>query len=305
MKSIGWLVLGLAGITAVASPIPKNQVAADAKWVVHLDAEQLMRGKIGTFLVDNLLNPRSQEMREKVKQELGVEWDWKRIQSITAYGTGYKPQEDETGVLLIRTSMDVKAALDAAIEKRMPQLSIQKVEETSFPLYRLSDQGGFLGLQQGMVMVGRDRKAIDRSMEVLSGRAQSLEGAKALEDYPETSFGFFFLAVAEGFGQQAELPVSAAIFKQATGARLVLGEDNDRLRLNFDLKAATSEVTQQIAMVGQGLLALAAMNSGNNPDLQKLTQSAAVTSAGKCVTLAVTVPVADVIARINEEHSEP
>jgi hypothetical protein len=307
MKStrIVLVALGLVGLTAAASPIPKNQVAADAKWVLHLDVEQLMRGKVGTYLVEKVLNPRSAEMKEKLKQELGLEWDWKRIQAITAYGTGYRPQEDTTGLLLIRTSLDVKGAIEAAIAKNVPQLRIEKIENAPLALYRFNDQG-YLGMPgDGLVLVSRHRNAIDRGLEVLGGRAENLDGAKALQEYPETSFGFFLLAVAEGFGQQADLPASAAIFRQATGARVVLGEDNDKMRLNFDLKSASTDVTQQIQQVAQGLLALAAMNASQNPDLQKLTQSAAVTSAGKCVTLAVAVPVADVIARISENHPAP
>jgi hypothetical protein len=297
--------LGLVALTAAASPLPKKQIAAEAKWVVHLDAEQFLRGKVGAYLVDNVLNPRSAEMKAKLKQELGVDWDWNKLQSITAYGTGYRPQEDNTGLLLIRTSMDVKGALDAAMARNIPQLRIEKLADAALPLYRFNDQG-YLGLQEdGLVLVGRHRAAIDRGLEVLGGRSKNIEGAAAFQEYPETSSGFFLLAVAEGFGQQADLPASAAIFKQATGARLVLGEDNDRLRLSFDLKSASADDSLRIQQVAQGLLALAAMNASQNPDLQKLTRAAAVTSAGKCVTLAVAVPVADVIARINENQPAP
>lgn len=297
--------LGLVALTAAASPLPKKQIAAEAKWVVHLDAEQFLRGKVGAYLVDNVLNPRSAEMKAKLKQELGVDWDWNKLQSITAYGTGYRPQEDDTGLLLIRTSMDVKGALDAAMARNIPQLRIEKLADAALPLYRFNDQG-YLGLQEdGLVLVGRHRAAIDRGLEVLGGRSKNIEGAAAFQEYPEASSGFFLLAVAEGFGQQADLPASAAIFKQATGARLVLGEDNDRLRLSFDLKSASADDSLRIQQVAQGLLALAAMNASQNPDLQKLTRAAAVTSAGKCVTLAVAVPVADVIARINENQPAP
>lgn len=297
--------LGLVALSAAASPIPKQQIAADAKWLLHLDVEQFRRGKVGAYLVENLLNPRSAEMKAKLKQELGVDWDWNKLQSITAYGTGYRPQEDDTGLLMIRTSMDVKGALDAAMAKNVPQLRIEKIENAGLPLYRFNDQA-YMGLREdGLVLVGRHRTAIDRGLEVLGGRAKNLEGVEAFQEYPEPAFGFFLLAVAEGFGQQAELPASAAIFKQATGARLVLGEDNDRLRLSFDLKSASAEDSLRIQQVAQGLLALAAMNASQNPELQKLTQSAAVTSAGKCVTLAVAVPVADVIAKISENPSTP
>jgi hypothetical protein len=290
------------GLMATASPIPKNQIPADAKWILHLDAEQFMRGKVGTYLVEQVLNPHAAELKAKMKQEVGIELDFKQLKAITAYGTGYRPQEDDTGMLMIRTSLDVKAALEAAMARNVPQLKIEKVENSLSPMYRFNDHG-YIGIPSSdLVLVARHKTAIDRGMEVMGGRGENLSDSKALQEYPDTSFGFFLLAVAEGFGQQTDLPASAAIFKQATGARLVLGEENDRLRLNLDLKAASSEVCQQIQQVGQGLLALAAMNASQNPDLQKLTQSAAVSSSGKCVTLAIGVPVSDVIARISEKH---
>ncbi len=296
------LGIGLIGLTAVGSPIPKDQIAADAKWILHLDTEQFMRGKIGSYLIDEVLNPRSALFKETLKQQLGFDLDWKQIKGITAYGTGYHPQEDDSGILLIRTSMDVKGALEAAMAKAIPQLRIEKIENAPLPLYRFNDQGYVAVPSSDLVLVARQRNAIDRGREILEGHTDTLAAAQALQDYPESPFGFFLLAVAEGFGQQADLPATAAIFKQATGARLLLGEDNGRLRLNFDLKAASSEVVQQIQQVAQGLLALAAMNAGQNPDLQKLTQAAAVTSSGKCVTLAVAIPVTDIIAKIKEHH---
>jgi hypothetical protein len=289
---------------AAASPIPKNQIPADVKWVLHFDAEQFMEGKVGSYFIEEVLKPQSAEMREKLKSEVGIDLDFKQLKAVTAYGTGYRPQEDDTGLLMIRTSLDVAKTLDAVMARNQPQLQLEKIEGSASPLYRFQDHG-YLGVpSSGLLLVARQRAAIDRGLELIAGRGENLTGATAFQEYPDTTFGFFFMAVAEGFGQQAELPATAAIFKQATGARVVVGEENDRLRLNLDLKATSSEICQQIQAVAQGLLALAAMNASQNPDLQKLTQAAAVSSSGKCVTLAIGLPISEVIAKIREHHPE-
>jgi hypothetical protein len=305
MKLIRYtLLVAGCGLAAMASPVPKNQIPADAKWIVHLDAEQFMQGKVGSYLVEEFLKPHAAEMKEKLKQEVGIDLDIKQLMAVTAYGTGYRPQEDDTGLVMVRTSLDVVKALDAVMARNSPQLKLEKIESPGSPLYRFQEHGYLAVPSSGLLLVARQRAAIDRGLEVMAGRGENLTGSTAFQEYPDTSFGFFFLALAEGFGQQAELPATAAIFKQATGARVVVGEENDRLRLNLDLKAASSDISRQIQQVAQGLLALAAMNASQNPDLQKLTQAAAVTSSGKCVTLAIGLPVADVLARIREHHPE-
>jgi hypothetical protein len=290
--------LVIAGFAASASPLPAQQIAADAKWVVHLDVEQFLKGRIGTHLLHNIVEKEAAGVTAQLKSEFGFDLDWKQIQAITAFGSGYQPDRDTTGVILVRTGLDLKSALEAAISKQIPGFNVQKTGDAARPLYSVNEDAFASFETPGVVLISKYKDAIDKARAVLQGSSPNLAGAKALSGYPETPSGFFLVAVADGFSQHAELPPTAAILKQAIGARVILGEVGDRLRLDLNIKTATADAARQIQQVTQGLLALATMNAGQNPDLKALTEAASISAAGQIVTLGAQVPVTAVIQKM-------
>src|SRR5262245_66560896 len=50
------LTCTLAGVVAFAGPLKKEHVAADAKWLIHLDVENLFGTQIGSFLANEILD---------------------------------------------------------------------------------------------------------------------------------------------------------------------------------------------------------------------------------------------------------
>src|SRR5437879_402897 len=106
------LILPLA-VTCAASPLQKKQVAADAKWLVHLDVDKLRSTKVGDYLINQVLEPKLGSLTRQFDFDL----DWKKVGSLTAYGTELQSKSDFDGVLLIKTELDLQKPLDAAIEK--------------------------------------------------------------------------------------------------------------------------------------------------------------------------------------------
>ena len=68
------LILPLAA-TCVAGPLQKEQVAADAKWLVHLDFDKLRSTTVGDYVIQRVLGPKVDE----VKRQLEFDLDWKPI----------------------------------------------------------------------------------------------------------------------------------------------------------------------------------------------------------------------------------
>jgi hypothetical protein len=287
-----------AAVSAVASSLPANQISADAKWILHLDVERFLRGKIGAHLIENVVEKQAAAAKQQLKNDLGFDLDWSKILSLTAYGSGYQPDRDTSAVILLRTRLDLKSALDAAMTREIPGLEVRKSGDTARPLYSLNDNAFAAFESSELVLVSQHRDAIDKARAVLSGARPNLTGAAAVSGYPDTPAGFFLIALADGFGQQADLPPTAAILRQALGAQVVLGEVGDRLRLDLNLKTASADSARQIQMVAQGLLALATLNAEQNPDLKKLTQAASINVAGPILTLGAELPIADVIQRL-------
>jgi hypothetical protein len=281
--------------------LPEREIAAGAKWVLHLDMVQLGKGKVGRYLLDEVLQPQALKLQATLRRELGFEFDLSKIESISAYGVGYELPNNPDGLLLIRTSMDVEQGLETAAKRDHPGLRVAKVESGK-ALYAVNDLA-YVGIApRGRVLVGKSREAIEQGQDVLAGRTPSLAKSASMPGYPETPFAFFFMAVAEGFGDQTMLPPNAAVLKQANGARIVLGETEGKIRVSLDIRAQSEQAARQIQQVAQGFIALATLNADADNELRQLAAGASVQATGGVVTLGVQLPVDRVIRKIEEKR---
>ena len=108
MKSLkrisGFLAsLALLSTAAQALPLVREEVAADAKWLIHLDIDAFRKSQLGTWLVKEGLADQLQlpippvEGMTNVLQGLKIE----HFHSLTAYGSNYD-LEKLTGVIIAR-----------------------------------------------------------------------------------------------------------------------------------------------------------------------------------------------------------
>jgi len=303
MKNIGSkLTLFLTlGATCVGSPLKKEEVAADAKWLMHVDVDKLRTTKVGEYLMQQVLGSKLNELTRQFDFDL----DWNKVSSLTAYGTDYGSKRDFDGVVLIRTDLDLRKPLDAAVEKMSKEdgkkpASVSKTQEGPVTTYSMKDSL-FVSFQPGSpVIVGKSLNSIEKASGVLSGKSANLASTKTFSEYSKSQKAFFFLGAVEVFdptqepaGQShdgEEFNPKAKILKLADGGRVILGEDSNELFLDLSLKAKSADVVTQIQQVVQGMIALAALSQSNNQDLQQLAQSAKVSSAGKIVSLKLGYP---------------
>jgi len=302
------LVLALAITTATfGGPLQKEQVASDAKWLLHLDLDKFRASKVGTYFTRQVLEQKLSQPKADLKRDLNFDLDISKISSITAYGTDYGSKPDANGVLVIKTTLDVEKALDSAIEKLSAnggdgQGGIKKTQQGSTIRYSINDDV-FVTLHPGnLVVVAKSREPNQKASEVLSGKSANLTSGKAFSGFPDMQKAFFFLGVAEAFNADVPIPPQANVLKMADGGRLVLGENADRLFLNVALKAKNSEVVTQIQQVIQGLVALASLSKTENKDLMQLAQSARVSADENLVSLNLEFPVERAIEKLSEEN---
>ena len=321
MKYFLQLVLLLAlGATAVGKPLQKEQVAADAKWVVHIDVDKLRTTTVGGLIkqcLDSKMGP--------LRNQFGIDLDWNKISSLTAYGTGYQAKPDFNGVVVINTDLDLQKALDGVIEKMSDENSetpspVQKIQQGEVTTYSIHGQL-FASFQAGKpVILSKSRDSIRKAEEVISGSAANLGSTKTFSEFPGSPKGFFFVAAAEDFNladhfgehvdEAEKANPKAKILKLADGGRVMLGEEANQLLLDLSLKARAAEVVTQMQQVIQGMIALASLTQTDNQDLQQLAQSAKVSATGNVVNLQVGYPADKAIQMVqnhindNAEHKK-
>lgn len=292
-------------LPAQSGPLPKNQVSAGAKWLVHADLEGFRTTQVGKFVDKHLLAKALAEAKEAVKFDVAALVQ--KFTSITAYGTDYKNDPAAnlaTGILIIQGDADTQKVLEGMLAGAMladTNSPLKKVQTTPFPLYSYAKQV-FAAIQpNGMIVVGKSEAQIEKACQVIAGQEANLGASKAFSEFPAAPDAYFLLGVAEAFNQSAAMPPQARVLQMADGARLILGEKADRLFLDLSLKAKTADVVSQIQQVLQGIVALFALGDPGDKDLAELIKSIKVTAKDKVVSIGVEFPVQKALAKLAEE----
>jgi hypothetical protein len=312
MKRIATVVVigaSLAAVAAWAGPLEKHHVAAEAKWVIHLDADAFKATQVGTYIGGALdQDQKLAKLKGDLKAQFDFEFDWRRITALTAYGTGFQPGEQGKGVLLVYTGMDVQKLLEAVIDKAQGGNAdigpVKRLEPGPLPLYLIKDDL-YVAPQPGRpVLVSKFHQEILKARPIFAGQATTLAASDNFGDLLSAPGAFFFVAAAQGFNDLPHIPPKAEVFKQAEGLRLVISENTGKVGFNAMLKTKTAEVSQKIQQVLQGLIALGALAQSDNQDLQQLVQAVSVSAGEKSVTVNLQLPVEKVLAEIKKKEAQ-
>ena len=300
------LAILLGAATSPAGPLHKEQVAASAKWLVHLDVDSFLGSQTGGF-VAQLFDKDVKKHTEDLNKQFGVKLDLRSIHSVTAYGTEYKMRGEPSGVLMVQSDLPVGNMIEAVMAifdgTAGTNNPLKKIQTKPFPIYTMHHQVFGTPLKTNLFLISRSRLDLEKGCEVVLGKSANLTSTKTFSAFPEAPNGFVLLGVAEGF-IDAPLPPQAKVLKNADGGQIVAGEKADKLFLQLSLSGKDAESATQIQQVLQGLLALASLAQGENQDLQQLSQAAKVSSNDKVVTVNLELPVSTIIDRVNSEHTK-
>ncbi len=306
-SSVVCLALLLAFIPrhAQAAMLPKKQIAADAKWLLHVELDDFRASQVGGFVEKRFVTENLAELAKNLKFDVGALL--KKVSSVTAYGVDYgRGARDDlaSGVLLIRADAEAQKVLEGFLAAQMlanTNSPVKQLQTEPYPLYSVAKDIFAAVHPNHTFIVGKSRGQIDKARAVLLGEGPNLTSSTALADFPTAPDSFFCIAVAEGFSEHAGLPTQAKVLQMTDGARVALGEKADRLFLTLDLKAKTTEVVTQIQQVLQGVLALFSLGEIKDQDVVELVQAIKVSAKDKVVSIGVDYPVAKAITKLEEQ----
>ncbi len=303
-------IMGSLASAVWSGPLPQKEVSAEAKWLIHLDLEQLRLTRLGSFLnkefLENVVEKKMGELKSQLK--IDVNFDLKKISALTAYGTDYQKKPEANGILLIQTGQDAEKVIDGLLQAVSALTSdesarpIRKLQQDPHVIYVVGKNDLFASIYEKETLVlGKSRDNIEKARQVLAGKAPSLNGNRAFAGYPPMEKSFFFLGIAEAFNENASIPPQAKVLQMADGGRVVLGEKAEKLYLNLALRTKSEEITSQIQAIAQGLIAFAALSQGENQELQQLAQSIKVATAKNLVTINLEYPVDSALKKLSKE----
>ena len=272
------LLYGLV-LPAFGGPLAKEQVAASANWVVHLDYDQFSQSKLGELIRD--------EMTEKGLEAKLLEFEQTfsfhpidDVKNVTVYGQG----EDKTkAVVLIQGSYDKQTLL------RLVQLneSYEEIREGDLVIHSWIDKnknervyGTFYDSDQ--VLLAGSAEAVKLGVAVLNGKEKSAQEEGSFSLPATKGPGAMLLAAAKDVSSMANRK-TALLLKQTDELTLVMGEANEKFYIDGDLKAKTAEAAVAVGQMAQGLIAVGILAGKNHPELAQLAASIGITVENKLV----------------------
>ncbi|MCP5520433.1 MAG: hypothetical protein H7A46_02645 [Verrucomicrobiales bacterium] len=297
------LCLALLVVGARAEPLKNQEVAADAKWVLHLDLDALLNTKVGKELGERLLGPKLEAGQAQLKEKLGVDYDWHDLHGFTLYGRDYRAPREGRGVLLIHSGLDLKAGLEAAMKKQGSSGPVAALQEGADALYSLDHKAYAALAPKQPAIIGQSQDQVEEARAVILGKRAGLsgEGRDELQVPKDRNGAFIFVAAARGFANEAPLPPQAQVLRKADGLQATLRESGDNLLLNLALLTKDSEVSGQIQQVILGLKALVAMGANDRPEVQRLAQAIDVGTQGDRVEVTLKIPVQLAMQKLREQ----
>ncbi len=303
------VVLACAAGPLMAGPLAKENVAQNAKWLLHIDLDQLRNSRLGQYLLNEVVVKKVDDAKTNgnsfltnvdVLKVIG------QLHSLTVYGTNFETGPNFDGVLMLQVEPETRKILEgmAAGLLLKDDGTLTKTNEEGNIIYSLKDQMFASPRETGLILLSKSKASLKQAAAVSSGKSKSLVGSKAFTDFPPVSDTFMFLAVAEGFQDNLSIPPQAKVLRQADGIRLVLGEKASNLFMNIALKAKDSEVVKQIQQVVEGMVALGSLSQSDNKELQQLVQSVKVVASDKVLSVTAAYPVEAFLARAGQMLAE-
>ncbi len=273
------LVCGLALVSgsALAGPPVSGHIDREAKWVLHVDLEQMASTEIGSFLMDAIAS--EADGFEDIREVMPNFWPGPKggIFGVTLYGTALKFEDDEVPEDFCAIiygneqisgwgSMLEAIALHEGFEDELKKREIHGSEVWSMPM----DEGG--RIYAGLVEGRGDRVAwvvsfdADRIERALSNFERGDGGNELLpkDGWREGTIAFVATNSLEGVPMDKK---ASQVIGEARSLKMRVGELDKDAFFQLALDTGDQEKAQSVMSIGQGLMAIGQLAAAEDEEL--------------------------------------
>jgi len=278
------LVVSVFAVLAVfagvgqAAPLETKNVAADAKWVLHVDVDAVRDSLIvkKAFETCPMLKDSGKHF-DMIRDKAGVDLR-KDLHGVTVYGS----DADRThAVAIVFSTVNDKLLLDKAQHATDHKVTkhgeieihswTQKRGEKSHPA-----AGAFY--KADVLVFAASVQGVAAAIDVLDGKTPGITDPKSplAGRYPT---GATVVIRASAIPPQSRCP----ILKQTESLRIAIGENDGKSFYRARLVMKSPEAASQVSAITEGLKAIVALNFSGDAEVMKLVDGLKTTIDGKTV----------------------
>ncbi|MBT3289326.1 MAG: hypothetical protein HN849_12995 [Victivallales bacterium] len=286
--TIGLVCVALAGRCLLADPLNGKRVSAQARWVAHLNLEQLNKSGIGSLLFLALATEKGKQRLGEFREEFGFD-PLTDLRSVTVYGKGPR---DEDAVALFRGVFDgdrlvaLARASDSYEQSGHHDQTIHGWVAVTRGRRELSY--GCLAADD-TVVVSRSPAMVKEALDVLARRKANITSVAGLADLLPRQPTALLVVMADLENLEHVSP-NATVLRSARNVRFSLTGDLERISASLALTATGEATATHLHGAIGGLISLMALNAQENPELRILTQALRVSRHGTSLRVELACP---------------
>lgn len=296
---MGLMVLVCVVGSGYAGEFNPERVSADARWVAHLDLAGFQKTQLGKYIWKRLS---SDAVERKIAAFAAIfnADPRKDLTSLTVYGRDATPR---SAVLFIQGTFDGKR-LTTLVKANDTYTSstygadhvLHSWKETRHNTIQTTH--GTL-LADNTIVISASADVLKAALDVLDGRAKNVGSGGIVGDVAALGGRPFFVAVAKLEGLPGGSP-NAAILKDATSARVVIDEEEGRLKAAMALEMVDAAKANQMVTMANGLVAFGQMAATKNPEIGKLAAAIRISVNEATFKATLSYPVVDLISAMED-----
>lgn len=296
------LVLGFQA--ALAGPLQRSQVAADATWFVHLDFDRLKQTEVGRYFLGELEKPQAGISFTALRTLIDFDAR-KKLTAGTLYSRGATPED---AVLLLRGDFEVERLGNVAQAGQ----DHRRNEHRSYTVHNwLDSMNPARGARptrsygamhtNGTIVLGQRFGRVTEAIDVLDGLQSSLAKTNAFKPAGAGGGSSFLVGVAR-LADLSQLAPQAAMLKALKMLTFSATETDNNLALELVLEAENEEAAKNILIFNQGLLALASMQGKQSP-WTRMLQGISARQTNSTVRASLNVSAAELVQMMKDANA--
>jgi hypothetical protein len=283
MKLFALTFSALALLAAVgqAAPFESKNIAADAKWVVHVDVDAVRESSVvqKAFETCPLLKNDSGKHFDMIRDKIGVDLRTD-LHGITVYG----PDTDKThGVAIVFATVNKKLLLEKAAKATDHKVTKHGEVEIHSWTQKCGSQthpaaGAFY--KDDVLVFAGSVQGVAAAIDVLDGKSPGITDAKSV-------LGGHVYAGSTVLVRSIAIPAKTRcpILKQAESFRIALGEHDGKSFYRAIIHMKSPEAAEQVKSINEGFKALGALRFADDADVMKLVDGFKTTTKESVVRI--------------------
>jgi hypothetical protein len=297
------LLVALMTTAVRAEPLDVTQVAKDAQWVMHVDADAILASKLVTKAWEKVLElrPEAEQRLGQLRDQVGIDVQ-KDIHSVTAYGLAIG---QPSGVTIVHAKIPqslVMPRLERLPDYKATQVGGQTVHSWTMPGRRGLQSRTVAGVfyKPEVIVLASGEEELTAALDVIAAKASApgLRQNSPLAAAPPAGTAVLFRAVGVS---QADLPPQLALAAQIDSVQVALGEKEGELFLQTEAVMTDAQAVEQAKSLIDGALAFARLQIREDDEAKKLIDALKIGGDGKTLTIAWSAPSDQLIDTIERQ----